>query len=109
MFTASVDKIVSITISFKLRQNCVNPLIGRARLVVVDIRTGANVRNGAEQTQMTASAVTFRAWIATGFLVFGLGSNFHEPFQSFVEDAMLLAGDFVRAFDRFIPPVRPVE
>ena len=58
---------------------------------------------------MTASAVSFRAWIANGLLVFGLGSNFHEPFQSFAEDAVLLAGDFVRAFDRFIPPVRPVE
>ena len=55
---------------------------------------------------MTASAVSFRAWIANGLLVFGLGSNFHEPFQSFAEDAVLLAGDFVRAFDRFIPPVR---
>jgi hypothetical protein len=99
---------VSITISLKLRQNYVNPLTGRARFVVGDMRTGANVRNDAEQTQMTSSAVNFGAWIAADLLVFGHGSELHESFQSFTEDAALLAGGFIHAFDGFTPPVRPV-
>jgi hypothetical protein len=56
---------------------------------------------------MTASAVSFRAWIAAGLLVFGHSSDLHEPFQSFAEDAALLAGGFVHAFDGFTPPVLP--
>ena len=58
---------------------------------------------------MTASAVSFRAWIAARLLIFGHGSDLHEPFQSFAEDAALLAGGFVHAFDGFTPPVGPVE
>ena len=58
---------------------------------------------------MTASAVSFRAWIAAGLLVFGHSSDLHEPFQSFAEDAALLAGGFVHAFDGFTPPVLPKE
>jgi len=70
-----------------------------------DVGTGADVRDGSEETQMSATSVGSRARILAELLLAGNSPNFHQSFQTVTQDGALFACCLVYSFDRLTLPI----